>query len=370
MKWLLTLTFFCMALAHVVRFGLPRYFPLVGVLGLVLFLGKKVYLPLGRWWYSVGCLLFLGASGAASIRYGNTLSYAYFGMGIVNYFLYPLYERARLTNLHLGVVTSLLLVSCIPLGFGDTLKSVYDNPNNYSAVVFSTMYLGLLLLRGRLLWQLLLYALILTLIFLGASRSMLGASLIFGLLYFGQAYVLRRTLRLLLVGGFVISAVAYYSLITNDQFRLMETIQANTVGRKSDRGLSHRDELFFQSFELLKDRSTGYGLGMANQALEKKFGQHISPHNAYLKITVEGGWVALLGFLVLIVGFWLTSQSPLASSFLFALMIRSFFESATPLSLSLISGMFIIPMFLNETSVEKGYRLRLTPPSLASPVKP
>jgi len=356
-----------MAAAHVVSLGLARYFPIVGLLLLLLVLGRKVYLPPDRWWYPVGCLLFLIPAGLSSMLHGNTLSYAYVLVGALNFLLYPVFERVKLTNVHLGIILSGLFLTIIPLSVGKTVASIYDNPNNYSAVVFATMYFAMLLFRGKWLGQLLTVAVFSYLIFLGASRSMLGAVLGFALLYFLQVRILKRTLRYAMILGFAVASVGYYSLITSDEFKILEVVQAGTVSHKKASGLSHRDELFEQSLELVRERPAGYGLGMSKDALKERFGESISPHNTYLKIAVEGGVIALVGFLVLIFGFWLSSNSPLASSFLFALMIRGFFESATPLSLSLISGMLIIPMFLNETTVVTGYRFRLFPPPKVVP---
>ncbi len=359
----MTAAVFAMATAHVVTLGNARYLPIIVVLGLIVVLGKRIYLPADRWWYQLGCGLFILASAVPSFLYGNKLAYAYVAFGILNFVTYPIFERIRLTNLHLLIILAGLTLTLVPLSVGRRVVSLYGNPNNYSAVVFSTMYFGMLLFRGRLLLQLGVLAVFSYLIFIGASRSMLGAMGVFALLYFGQAYLLRRTLKWVLVAGFLVTSFGYYSLITSDEFRIMETIQANTYSDKRERGLSHRDALFYQSLKLVGERPTGYGLGMSNTALRDRFGEQISPHNTYLKVAVEGGVLALVGFLVLILGFWLSSTSPLASSFLFALMLRGFFESATPLSLSLISGMLILPMFLNERTVRTGYRLRFFEPA-------
>ncbi|WP_020568313.1 O-antigen ligase family protein [Neolewinella persica] len=357
MRLLLTVLFFGMALTHIISVGMVRYLPVVGTMVLIFLLGKHLYYAENRAWYTIGGALILVGSIFPSILYGDALSYAYAGFAIVNFFLYPIFERVRLTDVHLGIIFVCLCVTIMPLGVGNRVVSIYDNPNNYSAVVFSTMYFGMLLFRGRLLPQILVFAFFVLLIFLAASRSMLGAILVFGLLYFSQQYVLKTTFRKLMVVGLAVIAFGYYSLITDDRFKLMETIQSNTLSDKKERGLSHRDELFNYSVELSMRQPQGYGLGMSNTALKEAYGTRISPHNTYLKIMVEGGWLALFGFCVLMFGFFLTSTSPLATSFLFALMIRGFFESSTPFTVSFISGMLIIPMFLNEWSVDRDLRL-------------
>jgi hypothetical protein len=360
MKVLITVSFFAMAVAHLVDLSVFRYVPIIAAIVLTFIAGRRVYLT-NYWWYNVGGATILLSSALPSILYGDSLSYAYVVFGVLNFFLYPLFEKIELTNTHLAMIFVGLSMTIVPLGFGKKVISIYQNPNNYSAVVFSTLYFGMLLFRNRMVAQIGVLAVFTVLIFLGASRSMLGAIGVFALLYFGQRWVLHTVFRKLLVAVFVVFAFGYYTLITNDQFKLMEAIQNNTIGDKKDRGLSHRDDLYYYSLDLVDKQPEGYGLGMSKQALKPYYGEKISPHSTYLKVLVEGGWVALAGLLILMLGFLLTSQSPLASSFIFALLVRGFFESATPFSISLVSGMLIIPMFLNERSIGITHRLVLKP---------
>jgi O-antigen ligase len=347
-----------MAMAHLVSFNSLRYVLIIAVTSLVFIMGRKVFIT-SSWWYNIGGAMVIVGSAIPSFIYGDAMAYAYVFFGVLNFFLYPGFQKIELTNTHLAVVFFGLCLTLIPLEVGKRIVSIYDNPNNYSAVAFSTMYFGILLFRNKLVGQLCVLAVFLVLIFLGASRSMLGALLLFAVLYIGQRWVLRTTFRKGLILAFTLAAVGYFTLITDDRFKLMEAIQTNTFSDKKDRGLSHRDELFYYSLEIIEKQPEGVGLGRSNIALNEYYGEEISPHNTYLKVLVEGGWVALAGFLILMFGFLWTSASPLASSFIFAMLIRGFFESATPFSLSLVSAMLIIPMFLNEHSIVRGVRLRM-----------
>ena len=358
MKALITAGFFAMAVAHLPELSIFRYALVIAITALVFLVGRRIYLT-NHWWYNVGGAMVLVSSALPSILYGDSLSYAYVGFGILNFLLYPIFEKIELSDTHLAAIFGGLLLTVIPRSFWGPVVSIYQNPNNYSAVTFSTLYFGMLLFRKHLIPQLMVLAVFTAFIFLGASRSMLAALLLFVGLYYGQRFILRAVLRKVLVVGFAVFAFGYYSLITSDQFKLMEIIQSNTYSHKKERGLSHRDELYKYSMDLADKQPEGYGLGMSKQALAPYYGEKISPHNTYLKVLVEGGWVALFGFLIIMMGFLLTSQSPLASSFIFALLIRGFFESATPFSVSLVSGMLIIPMFLNEHSIRVTHRLVL-----------
>jgi len=360
MKALVTASFFAMAIAHLVDLNSLRYALIIAIIVLVFAVGKRVYVT-NRWWYNIGGVMILVSSALPSFLYGDSLSYAYVVFGILNFFLYPIFEKVELTDTHLAIIFGFLLLTVIPLGVGRRVESIYQNPNNYSAVAFSTMYFGMLLFRNRMLAQVGVLALFTMFIVFGASRSMLGAIGLFAVLYFSQRWILHTVFRKILVVTFVLFAFGYYSLITSDEFKLMSAIQENTISDKKTRGLSHRDALFNYSMDLIDKQPQGYGLGMSKLALKPYYGEKISPHSTYLKVLVEGGWGTLLGFLILMIGFLLTSQSPLASSFIFALLVRGFFESATPFTVSLVSGMLIIPMFLNEHSIAITHRLVLKP---------
>lgn len=367
MKALITAGFFAMAVAHLPELSIFRYALVIAITALVFLVGRRVYLT-DYWWYNLGGAMVLVSSALPSILYGDSLSYAYVGFGVLNFLLYPVFEKIELSDTYLAAIFGGLLLTVIPLGLGNSVVSIYQNPNNYSAVTFSTLYFGMLLFRKRLAPQLMVLSLFTVFIFLGASRSMLGALLLFAGLYYGQRFILRTILRRVLIASFAVFAFGYYSLITSDQFKLLEIIQSNTYSHKKERGLSHRDDLYKYSMDLADKQPEGYGLGMSKQALEPYYGEKISPHNTYLKVLVEGGWVALVGFLVITLGFLLTSQSQLATSFIFALLIRGFFESATPFSVSLVSGMLIIPMFLNENSIRVAHRLVQKPSDGNQPI--
>jgi hypothetical protein len=369
MRALMTVCFFGMAMAHLIDLDSLRYTIIVGVTALIFLAGRKVFLT-SHWWYNIGSAMIIVGSAVPSFMHGDILAYAYVLFGVLNFFLYPGFQKIELTNAHLAVIFFGLSITLIPLGFGSRIASIYGNPNNYSAVAFSTMYFGMLLFRKQLLGQLCILAVFGVLIFLGASRSMLGALLLFAMLYIGQRWILHTTFRKAFILAFAVAAVGYYTLITNDRFKLMETIQANTLSDKKDRGLSHRDELFNYSLEIIDKQPEGVGLGMSKLALKDYYGEKISPHNTYLKVLVEGGWVTLAGFLVLMFGFLWTSASPLASSFIFAMLVRGFFESATPFSLSLVSAMLIVPMFLNEHSIVPGAILRMQKTGAEAPPSP
>ena len=80
-------------------------------------------------------------------------------------------------------------------------------------------------------------------------------------------------------------------------------------------------------------------------------GETLSPHNTFMKVAVEGGWSAMVGYGILLLGMLYKCRSVLASSFVIAMSLRALFESSTPFTLSLVSAMLIVPFFLNEVTM-------------------
>ena len=171
-------------------------------------------------------------------------------------------------------------------------------------------------------------------------------------LFFTQRYILRTHLRRSLTIALIFMFLLYATLITGDPYDIIGTVQELTVGHKSYRGLSYRDVLFFTSVDILEEHPYGVGWGQSAYYIQRETGQLLSPHNTFMKVAVEGGWSAMVGYGILLLGMLYNCRSALASSFIIAMSLRALFESATPFTLSFVSAMLIVPFFLNELTVE------------------
>lgn len=371
MKYLIVVALLSMALVQMGNLGALGYVPVMGSLLLIFVLNQRVYLS-GDLWYNLGGGLCLAGMALGSILHGNTVSYGYIFFGTVLFFFYPIFRQRGIERYLLMFVFWVLAITVMPVSLNQAgIDHFYDNPNNYSGVVLCTMFLGMVVYYDSWWKQLLIYAVAIGLVLLGASRSILGAVLIFGMLYVGQRYVLRRHLRAVLAVGFLVMCFAYYTLITDDRFKLMETVQQTTVSEhKKERGLSHRDALFYISLNIARDFPEGVGMGLSNREIGKRYLYAYTPHNTFMKALVEGGWLMFAGLLILVLGYFSTNSSYLASSFLFTLCIRGLFESSTPFSVSLISTMLVLVMFLDERSVKMLSDLTITLPRRTPPVIP
>lgn len=354
MREIICLALLGMALPQMGNLGMLGYFPVIACLLTIFVLNKKVYRS-GHLWYEVGGRLCLAGMAIGSVLNGNSVSLAYVFFGILLFYFYPVFQQRGIERYALKIVFGLLVLSVFPTSLNEYgIDHVYENPNNYSGIVLCTMYLGLVVYYDSWWRQVGIYVAAVGLVYLGASRSVFGAVLVFGLLYFAQRYLLKTNLRAILVVAVGFLFVAYYTLITDDRFKLLEAVQQTTVSEnKKERGLSHRDALFYISLDIARDYPEGVGMGQSNKEIGRRYEYAYTPHNTFLKALVEGGWIMFAGLIILVVGFLLTNQSFLASSFLFALCIRGLFESSTPFSISLISSMLVMVMFLDEKSVKQ-----------------
>lgn len=363
MREIICLALLGMAIPQMGNLGVLGYLPVVGCLLLLFVLNKKVYRS-GQLWYEVGGRLCLIGMAVGSLLHGGMISLAYVFFGLLLFYFYPVFRERGIERYALLFVFAILALTVLPTEFSEYgIDHFYENPNNYSGIVLCTMYLGLVVFYRTGWAQIVIYLAAVGMIYLGASRSVFGAILIFGMLYFGQRLVLRTVLRRTMVIGFFALCFAYYTLITDDRFKLLETVQQTTVSeQKKERGLSHRDALFYLSLRIAKEFPEGVGMGRSNKEIGKRYTYAYTPHNTFLKALVEGGWLMFCGVAILVVGFFLTSNSALASSFLFAICVRGLFESSTPFSVSLISSMFVLLMFLDERSVEQLPDISITLP--------
>lgn len=340
-----------MMVAHLGVFELARYVLVIPGIMLFYVMFKKVYVP-HEPWYVIGGGLIVAGMVPGTLLHGNTLSYAYVLFGLLNFFFLPAFRNRIVDTVMVKAFLAVLLITLIPYALENgRAASIYENSNNYSAVGLCALYFAFLGFRGQTGWLLLLIAWFAGIFLVGGSRSTIAAYAIFLLAYWLQTGVFKTVFRFTLVVGMIAVGIGYVTLVTDDRFKLVEAIQQNELSEKNERGLSHRDELFAYSLEIVDDHPWGVGQGMSKYYIEEKMGLQLTPHNTFLKILVEGGWLMLAGYVIVLLGFFLTSQSALASSFLLAMFFRGLFESATPFTVSLVSMMLILPMFLNERTV-------------------
>ena len=357
MRKLLSLYIVTLGLAHFGWMGPLRYIIISAVISAILMIEGRVFIS-RNYSYNVGGLLLVGSGLYASITMNVPMSYAYVLFMSINILILPGLTKYKLTRRHMMYIALYFSITLLHIVFLNNIDrdNWYGNSNNYATVILCSAYFSILAFSKKPIKQLLTIPLFLTLMFISASRTQLAGLLGFYLLYFGQTYILRVHFRRLIFFGVVGMFVLYGTLITGDPFGIIGVVQENTIGHKSYRGLSYRDVLFFISVDIVRNYPFGVGWSEAGYYIYDYFGETLSPHNTYMKVAVEGGILALVGFLLMHMGMIYRAATPLVSSFMVAMVLRALFESSTPMTLSLVSAMLFLPFFLNERTVTESER--------------
>ena len=338
-------------------FGAYIYLVYISAIALIVVSTKSVYVTQSVS-YTLGTALVLLSVLLTTVLNAEFGSIQYLVLMLGSIVLYPLFINANIQRNHYKYLIGFLVLTAPPLLFASKpgYHILWGNPNNYASLLVCVSYC-LLLPTGRKFWlQTLIMGSTFYLIYLTKGRSVLAAYTVFIALFITQKYILRTVFRLRLALILAALVFAYITLITDDRFQLLAAIQDANIGDKGYNGLSFRDTLFYAAIEIIGEHPLGVGMGQAGDYIEEKVGIGLSPHNAFLKMTVEGGLGLLAGYLIVLAGAIRRLRSPLAGSVCVALFIRCLFESATPFTGSIVSAMLLLPFFFNEYSLHPEYR--------------
>ncbi len=346
----LSLVLLCLLIGFVVTqvgdLGAFRYVPLFAAVGLFFLLGKTVHLTQSLIYWTCFAFILAGAIVSAAVNLSLSAGYYVISMLATSVLYASFTSGMRYRHLLMFTIFGIGTL-CLPIYDGAKLVSIYGNSNSMATVTFCMCYFVALVFYRNWILKLGLLAFLGLLIYLTQSRTHLGCWGLFLLFYVIQR-IFRFTLNRLILGVMLVISIFYVSLVTNDEFDLLTLIEANSYESKGFKGVNGRDDLFAISTDLAREKPLGYGFGNSGIPIEERYGEALSPHNAYLKTWVEGGYLSLFGFILLTLAILYTSNSPLVVAYCGALVLRSLFESATPFTLSLISAMLILPYLFNE----------------------
>jgi len=111
---------------------------------------------------------------------------------------------------------------------------------------------------------------------------------------------------------------------------------------------AHREEIWQLVAEKNPSPLFGIGFGNSNDFIFGFLKRNVSPHNTYLKLYLEGGWILLVGYIILFFYILRKSKSYITKSFILAIQVRMFFESGFPYGISLESALLILPYFIEK----------------------
>ena len=116
---------------------------------------------------------------------------------------------------------------------------------------------------------------------------------------------------------------------------------------------AHREEIWQLVVEKNPSPLFGIGFGNSNDFILGFLKRNVSPHNTYLKLYLEGGWILLVSYITLFFYILIKSKSNITKSFILAIQIRMFFESGFPYGISLESALLILPYFIEKATLRK-----------------
>lgn len=265
------------------------------------------------------------------------------------------YIRSYKLSVHqvLLVATVILLLSLPPRQFSSrgSLMGMFGNPNVMAPIATFGLYL-VLCIRKRIpsVITAVFFVLVTYLIYKTYSRAGQVAYLVFIMGWFVQDVLLKVNFRILSLLGIIAALFLYYSMITTGTLTYIELANSALQSNKTV-DFSERDKLFELFIDEVKTNPVGIGFGQSQKFTEARTQYRFSPHNLYLKTTVEGGWLFAAGAAGLFIYLFLTTKSALTTSFLFAICLRGLFESSTPFTLGMTSALLFLPFYLNEYSI-------------------
>lgn len=249
-----------------------------------------------------------------------------------------------------------LIMSSIPIFSNSNLSSIFGNSNVLSIIL---LFEFLLLYYTRYEWKKyefqLLTIIVIILMLLTNSRSSLLFLVVFYFLYFLRNRITRRSMIFLGIFLFSIILLIYSQILLNNGRFLMDLFSWTSSKGSS---LSHRDVIAKAAMEYVEHHFFGLGFGMSNEYLKETIGKNLTPHNTFLKLLMEGGFIYFAANIFIYLYFYFRTKNTFIIAFSIAYGVKMLFESATPLGYSLISVMVLLPFFLKENnfSTKKCYQ--------------
>ncbi len=92
----------------------------------------------------------------------------------------------------------------------------------------------------------------------------------------------------------------------------------------------------------------GIGFGASNNFIYSLIKENHSPHNIFINLYLEGGYLFLLTYIYATIVFYLKSKTNITKAFIIAINVRLFFEAGFPFGISLQSALIFLPFFIEK----------------------
>lgn len=235
--------------------------------------------------------------------------------------------------------------------FSGGLTSVFGNANTLALALMLPFYLIFYVRNEVSIWFFVAtLSLIIMLMFLTNSRSQYVFIVVFFCMLCLSRVVGLKFLKLVGIVGVLSGFSAYLFLM---QGWCSDFFSVVLSGTEKGINLTGRDNLFNIVVSKILNTPTGVGFGGGNSFIESVTGNSLSPHNAVLKIGLEGGVVFLFGFILIYGYLFFNCKKSLTVCFASAYAVKLLFESAMPFTFSLVSILLLLPFFLEKNSATR-----------------
>lgn len=168
------------------------------------------------------------------------------------------------------------------------------------AYVLLVLYEVFILKYRKTLFHVAIYFILLALLVATQSRALLGIFFVTHFLYYFFRIKSVKKLLLLAIGAVLFLGLFYYVVIYTDWLPRYKTMFVGSAGIY-DASTLERIEIVYDSVKALKSEHTIWGIGMGG--FESFYSNitgrsDVAAHNNYLLFYIEGGWIALIFYLL------------------------------------------------------------------------
>jgi len=240
----------------------------------------------------------------------------------------------------------LFLTIFYPIHNGNQLCSIYGNSNALGMILLCLFYFLLLLWEDKIFIIFVSIILSYILLLTGNRSGIISFAVLIVIYFINKKFnkIYTYLLFLILLSG-VIFYLAYCVITANNLLYQMDIKYYN----RNFLYASQRDTIIKAAIPEILKKPFGLGFGCIDPSAMKEFGIKVtSPHNAYLKMGLEGGLLFLIAYIFLILQAIRKAEYPVTVAMLIAFSIRVFFDIATPFGYSIISALLIAPYYIER----------------------
>ncbi len=320
----------------------------------LLFIYKNVYFP--KFLLPIYLLFFLNITLQLLFNF-NITNLAYSIIIVIGMIIYPLLSNLeidlKIVSVTAFILSILLLLHPDILGVIGTpyqFKSYFANPNSL-AVVYLLLFF-LIELTGNKKIKLLNILLILPIYILTIKIRGLLLSIIIYYIILTASKVKNLNAIIITFITIALSLLLLFYVFPNHKIILsiinLLNLQNTHLFGSNLLYSAGRNTLWQTAVIKNPNPLYGIGFGASNNFIYSLIKENHSPHNIFINLYLEGGYIFLLTYIYATIVFYIKSKTNMTKAFIIAINVRLFFESGFPFGISLQSALIFLPFFIER----------------------